>query len=61
MEYAEKAGVEPVYSEDDPWGDSVVDVYNITGQKIASGVTIDFIDNLPEGLYIVGGRKLYVR
>ena len=60
-EYAEKAGVGQVYSDESPWGESAVDVYNITGQKIASGVTIDFIDNLPEGLYIVGGRKLYVK
>jgi hypothetical protein len=60
-EYAEKAGVEPVYQEESPWGDSLVDVYNITGQKIASGVTADFIDSLPEGLYIVGGKKVYVK
>ena len=58
-EYAEKAGVGPVYSDEGSL--ETVDVYNITGQKIASGVSLDFIDNLPEGLYIVGGKKYYVR
>ena len=59
-EYADKAGVNPIYSESVS-DKSLLDVYNITGQKIASGVSMDFIDNLPEGLYIVGGKKYYVK
>lgn len=40
--------------------DEKVDVYNITGQKVAVGVKRSDVYALPSGLYIVGGKKLYV-
>lgn len=38
-----------------------VDVYTLTGQKMASGIDRSEVDALPSGLYIVGGRKVYVK
>ena len=33
-------------------------VYNLNGQKVSDG---DSTDNLPKGIYVVGGRKVVVR
>ena len=41
--------------------EKTVDVYDITGRKIAEGVTMDYIYELPEGLYFVNGKKILVR
>lgn len=41
--------------------EKTVDVYDITGRKIAEGVTMDYIYELPEGLYFVDGKKILVR
>lgn len=41
--------------------EKTVDVYDITGRMIAQGVTMDYIYELPEGLYFVNGKKVLVR
>lgn len=38
-----------------------VDIYTITGQKMAAGVKRSDVDMLPSGLYIVDGKKVYVK
>lgn len=43
-------------------GSGCVDVFNMQGIKVRSGIPADAAaDNLPAGLYIVGGRKIMVR
>ena len=39
-------------------GTSMEGVYNLNGQKVSDG---DSTDNLPKGIYVVGGRKVVVR
>lgn len=52
-------------SDDDMiWYDSAektVDVYNLLGQKVAAGITSDQIMELPDGFYIIGGKKVLIR
>ena len=38
-----------------------VDVYNLAGQKIASGMRRESVNFLPTGIYIVDGEKVMVR
>ncbi len=38
-----------------------VDVYNLAGQKIASGMRRESVNFLPTGIYIVDGEKIMVR
>lgn len=45
-------GIDPARLEDG------VDVYSIAGVRVAENVTKKEIDNLPPGLYIIGGKKL---
>lgn len=41
---------------------SIVDVYNLQGEKLRSNISEDSAtDNLPSGLYIVGDKKVLVR
>lgn len=41
---------------------SIVDVYNLHGEKLRSNISEDSAtDNLPSGLYIVGDKKVLVR
>lgn len=41
--------------------DQPIDVYNLSGIKVKSGVTIaEAADNLPRGIYIAGGKKIFV-
>ena len=42
-------------------GSDVVDVYNIQGMKVASGVRAADVNNLVPNVYIVNGRKVIVR
>ena len=42
-------------------GSDVVDVYNIQGMKVASGVRAAHVNNLVPNVYIVNGRKVIVR
>ena len=48
---------DPVFVDTTP---KTVDVHDILGRKIASGVTADYIYELPDGIYIVGGRKVMI-
>ncbi len=48
---------DPVFVDTTP---KTVDVYDILGRKIASCVTADYIYELPDGLYIVGGKKVMI-
>lgn len=41
--------------------DERVDVYTILGQKMATGIYRSEVEALPSGLYIVNGKKVYVR
>ena len=61
------AGVDPVFDDDDPevsdlfeFESKTIDVHDITGRMIATGVTLDYLYELPEGLYFVGGKKFLV-
>nr|AIA84539.1 Glyco_hydro_10 [uncultured Halorhabdus sp.] len=38
-----------------------VDVYNLLGQKVASQISRSEVRTLPSGLYIVNGKKVYIR
>lgn len=38
-----------------------VDVYNLMGQKVAANLLREDIETLPAGLYIIGGKKIYVK
>lgn len=38
-----------------------VDVYNAAGIRVASGICSDQVNNLPKGLYIVGGKKVVIK
>ena len=42
-------------------GSTQVDVYTLQGICIKRNATADDINNLPSGLYIVGGRKVYLQ
>ena len=48
---------DPVFVDTTP---KTVDVHDILGRKIAAGVTADYIYELPDGLYIVGGKKVMI-
>ena len=60
-------GVDLVLEDDNPLESDLFelesktyDVHDITGKKIASGVTVDYLYELPEGLYFVNGKKFLV-
>ena len=38
-----------------------LDVYNLSGQKIAEGIDMEQVLQLPAGFYIVGGKKFIIR
>ena len=38
-----------------------VDVYNLMGQKVASQMLREDVETLPAGLYIINGKKIYVK
>lgn len=59
--YAVAANVEPVVKDEINPLPAVVDVYNLMGQKVASQMLLEDIETLPAGLYIVGGKKVYIR
>ena len=59
--YAVAANVEPVVKDEVNPLPAVVDVYNLMGQKVASQMLLEDIETLPTGLYIVGGKKIYIR
>lgn len=59
--YAVAANVEPVVKDEMNPLPAVVDVYNLMGQKVASQMLLEDIETLPAGLYIVGGKKIYIR
>ncbi len=37
------------------------DVYDIVGRKVMSDGTIDNLEDLPDGLYIIGGKKVMIK
>lgn len=59
--YAVAASFEPVIADEEELLPAVVDVYNLMGQKVASQMLMEDIETLPAGLYIVGGKKIYIR
>lgn len=42
-------------------GASVVDVYSPSGVLLRKGISADRVNSLPRGLYIVGGKKVWVK
>ncbi len=42
-------------------GSAAFDVYNLQGIKVLSGASREALNNLPRGLYIVNGEKVYVK
>lgn len=38
-----------------------VDVYNVSGVKVAAGIRANEVNNLPAGVYVVKGRKIMVK
>lgn len=56
--YSDISGIAPIISGEN----TKMDVYNLQGRLLRSGVdAIHATDNLPSGIYIVGGRKVMVR
>jgi len=47
------AGLEETFADD-----TLVDIYNMQGILVKKQVRKDYVDNLPAGIYIVGGKKM---
>jgi hypothetical protein len=59
--YATAAGIDSEFEEDLEPQSKYVDVYNLMGQKVASQMLREDVETLPAGLYIIGGKKVYIR
>ena len=59
--YAIAAGVDSEIEEDMEPASKYVDVYNLMGQKVASQMLREDVETLPAGLYIIDGKKIYVK
>ena len=55
------AGVDSEIEEDMEPASKYVDVYNLMGQKVASQMLREDVETLPAGLYIIDGKKIYVK
>lgn len=44
-----------------PQAESAKGIYDVAGRKIANEATIDVVNRLPAGVYVVSGRKIVVR
>ena len=44
-----------------PQAESAKGIYDVAGRKIANKATIDVVNRLPAGVYVVSGRKIVVR
>ena len=42
-------------------GNEIVDVYNILGMRVATGIQATDVNNLEPNIYIVNGRKVLVK
>lgn len=56
--FAQEEDDDPVWFRPEP---KTVDVYDILGRKVAQGITMDNVNELPEGLYIIGGKKILIK
>ena len=54
----DQAGVESVTADST---DAPADVYNLQGIKVLDAENADLINTLPAGIYITGGKKIYVK
>ena len=58
--------VDPISADDDSpvWfkaESKTMDVYDIVGRKVLSASTMEQVEELPDGLYIIGGKKVMIK
>lgn len=60
---ADYTGIDNIeyYMATTPLGDKISDIYNLQGVCLKKNATEDFIQSLPRGLYIIGGKKIFVK
>lgn len=59
---ASSSDIKPVWADKTADNDRLVDVFNMQGIKIKSNVHMNAAaDNLPNGLYIIGNKKVFIK
>ena len=59
---ASSSDIKPVWADKTADNDRLVDVFNMQGMKIKSNVHMNAAaDNLPNGLYIIGNKKVFIK